>query len=203
MGSKFYVVRKGREVGIFSTWDECREQVDGFKKSEYRSFDELKDAENYLENGFISPDSVLKVSTNPIEAKVYVDGSWNESKQQYGYGFVLVKNGKSFSSGYDKGDNPQYIDQKQVSGEVVAVLKGLNRAIYLDLKHVEIVYDFEGIEKWTTGEWSAKAAIAKAYVHQLKRLNQNIDISFKKVKSHSRDQFNDMADKLASKGANK
>ena len=35
---KFYAVRKGKEVGIFNTWDDCKAQVNGFSGSEYKSF---------------------------------------------------------------------------------------------------------------------------------------------------------------------
>lgn len=89
----------------------------------------------------------------------------------------------------------------QIGGEVVAVLQGLDRAIFKGYKHAEIVYDYLGIEMWTTGEWQAKSEIANAYVYHLKNYNKKIDISFKKVKSHSGNKFNDEADRLAKKGA--
>lgn len=46
---KFYAVRKGRKVGIYSTWKECEAQVKGFPKAEYKSFDQLLEAEGYLQ----------------------------------------------------------------------------------------------------------------------------------------------------------
>lgn len=36
--SKHYVVWHGHEPGIYSTWDECRRQVEGFKGAAYKSF---------------------------------------------------------------------------------------------------------------------------------------------------------------------
>jgi ribonuclease HI len=41
---KFYVVWKGRKPGIFSSWDECKAQVDGFAGAEYKSFESLSEA---------------------------------------------------------------------------------------------------------------------------------------------------------------
>ena len=38
MAGKIYAVRKGRKTGIFQTWDETKEQVDGFSGAEYKSF---------------------------------------------------------------------------------------------------------------------------------------------------------------------
>jgi ribonuclease HI len=38
---KYYVVWKGRKVGIFDNWDECSAQVTGYQGAEYKSFDSL------------------------------------------------------------------------------------------------------------------------------------------------------------------
>ena len=46
---KFYAVKKGKKTGIFSTWDECKEQVTGFKGAVYKSFKTLSEAEAFLE----------------------------------------------------------------------------------------------------------------------------------------------------------
>jgi ribonuclease HI len=42
---KYYVVWKGRKAGIFDSWNECLEQVKGFKDAEYKSFKTLRLAE--------------------------------------------------------------------------------------------------------------------------------------------------------------
>ena len=47
--SKFYAVKNGKKTGIFSTWDECKEQVFGFKGAIYKSFKTLSEAEAFLE----------------------------------------------------------------------------------------------------------------------------------------------------------
>src|SRR4051812_31451 len=36
--SEFYAVRRGRQPGIYSTWDECQRQISGFAGAEYRKF---------------------------------------------------------------------------------------------------------------------------------------------------------------------
>ncbi len=42
---KYYVVWKGRQTGIFATWDECAAQVQGFAGGEYKSFESRDEAE--------------------------------------------------------------------------------------------------------------------------------------------------------------
>ncbi len=42
---KFYVVWKGRQTGVFTTWEACRTQVLGFENAQYQSFDTRREAE--------------------------------------------------------------------------------------------------------------------------------------------------------------
>ncbi|WP_343617086.1 ribonuclease H family protein [Flavobacterium sp.] len=41
-GKKFYVVWEGRKIGIFESWDECKESVHGFAGAKYKSFQTLE-----------------------------------------------------------------------------------------------------------------------------------------------------------------
>ena len=34
--AKYYAVKKGRKIGIFSTWEECESMVKGFKGALYK-----------------------------------------------------------------------------------------------------------------------------------------------------------------------
>jgi ribonuclease HI len=42
---KFYVVWNGRKKGIFTSWNVCKKQIDGFESAQYKSFATLKEAE--------------------------------------------------------------------------------------------------------------------------------------------------------------
>jgi ribonuclease HI len=42
---KFYVVWNGRKKGIFTSWNVCKKQIDGFDNAQYKSFADLKQAE--------------------------------------------------------------------------------------------------------------------------------------------------------------
>ena len=35
---KYYGVKKGLVPGVYTSWDECKAQVDGFSGAEYKSF---------------------------------------------------------------------------------------------------------------------------------------------------------------------
>jgi ribonuclease HI len=47
---QYYAVRIGREPGIYLTWEECKAQVDGYAKAQYKGFGSLEEAEAYLGN---------------------------------------------------------------------------------------------------------------------------------------------------------
>lgn len=67
----FYAVRKGRNIGIFTTWSECEKQVKMFPGSSYKKFMCRTDAEN-----FINP-SASVVSGGKVSGgiHIYTDGA--------------------------------------------------------------------------------------------------------------------------------
>ena len=50
--TKFYTVWKGRQTGVFNTWKEAEEQVNGFETAQYKSFDSLKEAEDAFKGNY-------------------------------------------------------------------------------------------------------------------------------------------------------
>lgn len=52
MAKKFYVVWKGRQTGIFTSWDECAKQVNGFPGAEYKSFATRSEAQNAFQRAY-------------------------------------------------------------------------------------------------------------------------------------------------------
>ena len=48
---KYYVVEKGKNPGIYNTWAKCKEQTNGFKGAIFKSYGNLKDAEEAFKYG--------------------------------------------------------------------------------------------------------------------------------------------------------
>lgn len=46
----FYAVTKGKNTGIFTTWNECNEQVKGFSDPIFKKFDTKQEAEEFITN---------------------------------------------------------------------------------------------------------------------------------------------------------
>ena len=59
---KFYVVWKGRKLGIFDTWEECDAQVKGFAGAEHKSFESREEAEQALHGTY---QDALRQATTP------------------------------------------------------------------------------------------------------------------------------------------
>ena len=41
----YYAVARGRHAGLYSTWNECKMQVDGYKGAKFKGFNSKDDAE--------------------------------------------------------------------------------------------------------------------------------------------------------------
>lgn len=103
--SKFYVVWKGRQTGIFNTWNDCNKQIFGFKNAIYKSFNTLQLAEEAFKssskdfvgkNNFSSELTKEQITLigNPIADSICVDGAWNISTGLVEYQGVSTKTKK-------------------------------------------------------------------------------------------------------------
>ena len=73
-------------------------------------------------------------------------------------------------------------------------------AMLEEAKAIEIRYDYEGIEKWVTGEWRSKTELTQKYAEAMRGWSRSIEIKFTKVPAHSHVKYNELADYLAKKG---
>ena len=58
-------------------------------------------------------------------------------------------------------------------------------------------FDYEGIEKWASGEWKANKALTKFYSGYIAAAKNVIKIEFEHVKAHTGIDGNEEADRLA------
>ena len=49
---KFYVVWKGKKTGVFTSWDACKKQINGFEGAQYKAFIDKKEAELALTKNY-------------------------------------------------------------------------------------------------------------------------------------------------------
>lgn len=190
MAGKFYAVKEGRNTGIFESWGDCRKQVDGYSGAKYKSFKNKEDALEYL-------DGKKPVSVNDEdEITAYVDGSYNISTKEFSYGVVILKDDKEITFNHKMNDK-ELATMRNVAGEIKGAEAAMRYALENGYKSLVIYHDYEGIARWCLGEWKTNKEGTKAYKAYFDSVKDKVNIRFVKVKGHSNDKYNDMADMLA------
>ena len=64
---KIYAVKKGRVPGIYRNWDETKKQVNGFSGAEYKSFENITDAIDYLGWQEKSREETINIKDDTLE----------------------------------------------------------------------------------------------------------------------------------------
>ena len=188
MKNKYYAVIDEDNKLIFDSWDKVVDILPKLKGPKYKSFSTKEEAEAFLV-GAIHNEEYLGPS-------VYIDGSYDSKTEAYSFGGVLLidNNVYKFKKKYDK---DEYSSMRNVAGEIKGAGYAIAYAVNHGIKDLHIYYDYIGIEKWYLGQWQAKSPIAIEYVKYVSEIKDKINVHFHKVKSHTNNHYNDMADQLA------
>ena len=190
--AKFYAVKKGKKTGIFSTWDECKEQVTGFKGAVYKSFKTLSEAEAFLERNEEKIENIEEVDG----VYAYIDGSFDRVSGIYGSGVVIVDSDEKYE--YKHAENREdYAQLHNVAGELEAAKFVMWYAVDKKIKEITLFYDYQGIEAWAVGDWKANLPYTQDYVKFYNKVKTAVKVNFVKVKAHTGIELNEVVDKLA------
>ncbi len=136
------------------------------------------------------------LARNSAEAVAYVDGSYYHPSRRFSCGVVLFWKGQELHF-HESYSDAELAAMRNVAGEI----KGAQTAMQFCLDHgissLCVYHDYEGIAKWCEGQWEAKKEGTKAYREFYRKASENVKITFCKVKGHSGDVWNDLADQLA------
>ena len=198
MANKFYAVRKGKTVGVFHSWDECKAQVDGFPGAEYKSFKSDCEAQEYLKSNSSEREKTdnLLEKGNTFDAEIYVDGSYSEQTNEFSYGMIVLRNGEEYKFA-QKFTDKELAKMHNVAGEIKGAEAAMQYAVDNSMKNIAIYHDYEGIAKWCLGEWKTNKEETKAYKDYYDQIKTKVSIRFIKVTGHSNNKYNDIADELA------
>ena len=202
MAKKYYAVRKGKTAGIYMSWDDCKAQVQGFSGAEYKSFPTITEAEAYMGGAVKNSIQVENEGgvpvTDKLNAVAYVDGSYNIATKEFSYGVVMFHDGIELHFS-QKVDDRELAEMRNVAGEIKGSECAMRYAVENGCEILVIYHDYEGISKWCTGAWKANKPGTIAYKKYYEEVSSKLKVEFIKVKGHSGDRFNDVADELAKK----
>ena len=131
-----------------------------------------------------------------LENVAYVDGSYNVATGEFSYGVVMFHNGQEHRFN-KKFNEPGLASMRNVAGEIKGAEAAMEYAYKNGMSTLTIYHDYEGIAKWPLKEWAANKEGTKAYQEFYNNIKKYVDVRFVKVKGHSGDKYNDVADMLA------
>lgn len=201
---KFYAVRRGRNTGIFNNWEDCKASVEGYPEASYKGFPTKEEALAFLgRESFRGSSDIERPQKQQYSSEdrllVYVDGSYDHSLKTYAFGCVFLLQDGIYLA-YGNGNRPESLKSRNVTGEMLGAMYAVKTAMANGYKEVELCYDYEGIEKWVTGEWKSKTVLTAQYAAFMRKWGETIKISFTKVAAHSNIKYNELADKTAKRG---
>ena len=218
MSNKYYAVKVGKKPGIYKTWDECKEQVNKFPGAIYKSFKTLEEAEkfsgvktsfnenknNKLNNSAKKADIKKEGDLKPIRSSAnvkYFEKYIEPETIKDDFDFIAFVDGS-----YDRVSNTieefkvagnDKWDQWNIVGEIEASKFAIKLGYEKELKKICIYHDLKNIALWASGSWQAKNEYTQDYVRYVEKYSENMEITFIKVKGHSCNKYNDIADRLA------
>lgn len=196
--NKYYAIKKGKDVGIFEQpWGEVCKLVQGFQNASYKGFPTLEEAEMWFNE---ESREVVKIEQDENTLISYVDGSSSMSIEEYGSGVVLIFPDGEVEELCFSGNHEDAKSMKNVAGELASCMRAMKVAKDMGFKKLIICHDYMGCSEWIIGNWKAKNNSVKKYIEWYRNnIKDYVDVSFKWVRGHSSDEYNDRADKLAKK----
>ncbi|MGL6260052.1 ribonuclease H1 domain-containing protein [Vibrio sp. WXL103] len=172
MAKKYYVVWQGRETGIFTTWAQCKAQVDNFSGARFKSFPSLEEAQAAFGRPSKLKASTTKAKTSkpkstpltqsqidamPYTVKIFTDGACEPNPGEAGTGLAVYQ---------DQTLSELWYGLYQAHGtNNTAELHGLNQALRLAKEKLsqghsvgiysDSRYSIDCLTKWAVG-WEKK-----------------------------------------------
>ena len=199
---KIYAVRVGRTPGLYSSWEECKQQVNGYPGAVFKKFEESDtDAINafmggeYKDAAFVDKDAAAEAAADGVWI-AYTDGSYNPETHACGAGLVLFADGKK-ETFHLLNEDKEAESMRNVTGEILAACMAIDMACNHRAKKLIIRHDYTGISEWANQHWQAKNKYTQAYQSKVLVARKFIDIEFEHVPAHTGVKYNEEADMLA------
>ena len=208
----YYAVVKGREPGLYRSWESCVRQVHGFSGNVYKGFADEDDAKTYLRSHGVSvvssssseheavaettvnneDDTASNAVANVVCARVEFDGASKKNPGPSGFGAVIFDDATGSVlkevTGYlgDEGTNNQ--------AEYAGLVAGLYACKEMGIRKVKVRGDSKLVIHQILNKWQVKNDVLKLYHDVAMGLVRGFE-SFEA--EHVLREFNTYADRLS------
>lgn len=227
MQKKIYAVRQGRQTGLFTSWEDCKKQVDAFPGARYKSFTDATEAMRWLSGSDSAPVRKEKTAAQrsrtlkPTLAEpalpsdkdqdfvIYTDGSCLRNPDGPG-GWAAVACNVATGEVTELSDgHPSTTNNRMELQAAIMALRfapdGTKVALYTDSQYLK-----NGITKWMAN-WKRRGwkkadgqpVLNQAQWMELDKLYQSHTVTFHWVKGHVGVALNERCDQLAKAEASK
>lgn len=133
--------------------------------------------------------------------EVYVDGSFRQGNPVVGYGVVIIQNGKIIEQ-FGRG---LIVDEELAkfgsgAGELLGTEAAIDFCLNKGFNHIVLYYDCASIEDWCKSSQKPANRYIEGFREFYNGISSRMRIDFVKVKSHSGNVYNNLADGLAKNG---
>lgn len=202
---KYYAVRKGRQPGIYRSWDECSAQVNGYAGAVYKGFKSLAQANAFMK--VVTPEVKAPPSPppqavgHPAEVRIYTDGAALHNPGPGGYGIVMLSGGhrKEFKGGFRLTTN----NRMEMTAAIVALrmlTQHVSATLYTDSRYLVNGMTKGWVESWRKRGWvkwdKTPAANADLWEELLAECAKH-RVNFEWVRGHQGVEENERCDELS------
>lgn len=208
----FYAVKKGRQPGVYNSWDECSEQINGFSGAIYKKFKVESDAQAFVSGEAISSvktSNAAEVQNNASDVltdktvSLYTDGACSGNPGPGGFGYAVVVNGvlSLKGSGGLKSTTNNQMEISAVIEGLKAIPKNCSVTVYSDSSYVVNAFQKHWIDSWKHRNWvknDGSPVLNRGLWEQLLSvIAKHKEVNFVWVKGHVGNKYNELCDKLA------
>ncbi|XP_056420085.1 ribonuclease H1-like isoform X2 [Hyla sarda] len=194
----FYAVRRGRQPGVYNSWDECKDQVNRYPYARYKKFPTYEQALHFLRGS----DNSSKSSYKQAMTEWIPRGKENGCTTLYGEEVVNKEE-------FEKLDNLcKELDVKWAASR--AVEQALDHSIASLNVCTDSQFTIKGMTEWIPrGKENGcttlygEEVVNKEEFEKLDNLCKELDVKLTHVPGHCGNPENEMADWLARKGTRK
>lgn len=194
----FFAVKSGRKTGIFTDWSECRESIKGYAGQEFRGFNTLKEAQDYIDGVDLKMSAEKEAKENCI-AIAYIGSEFSEKLGKCSFGYVIIEPNGEITKNTGITNNQNYIISREISGRILGTIEILKYIMEKGYNEIIIRSNSDDIEKLATRKWESKSQISKEFMRFIKENEEKIDIRFEKVVDKNDATYSVEVQKMASK----